>query len=54
MHVKMNIINKCNRNENSMSDFLSTTFSPVMANLAAATVLGKVHHWHWAITVLGK
>ena len=35
--VKMNIINKSNRNENSMSEFLSSPFSHVMANLDAAS-----------------
>ena len=44
MHGKMNIINKSNRSENSMSDFYSSLFSHVMANLAAVVVLGKVHH----------
>ena len=31
----MNKINKSNRNENSISNFLSSPFPPVMANLAA-------------------
>ena len=34
-------INKSNRNESSMSDFLSSTFSPVMANLAAGSSAGE-------------
>ena len=33
----MNITNKSNRNENSMSEFLSSPFSHVMANLDAAS-----------------
>ena len=37
MCVKMNMINKSKRKENSMSDFLSSPISPVMANLAAAS-----------------
>ena len=41
MRVKMNIINKSNRNDNSMSDFLSSPFSPVLANLTAASSAGK-------------
>ena len=31
----MNKINKSNRNENSISNFLISRFSPVMANLSA-------------------
>ena len=42
MRVKMNIINKSNRNDNSMSDFLSSPLSPVMANLTAASSAGKI------------
>ena len=40
MRVKMNIINKSNRNENCMSDFFSSPFSPVMAKLATASSAG--------------
>ena len=35
MQVKMNKINKSNRNENSTSNFISSPFPPLMANLAA-------------------
>ena len=42
MRVKMNIINKSNRNDNSMSDFLSSPLSPVTANLTAASSAGKI------------
>lgn len=41
IRVKINIINKSNRNDNSMSDFLSSPFSSVMANLTAASSAGK-------------
>ena len=41
MHVKMNKINKSNRNENSMSDFHSSPFSPVMVNLAVGSSAGE-------------
>ena len=44
MRVKMNEINKSNRNESSMSDFLNSPFSPVMANLDAGSSAGKVYH----------
>ena len=37
----MNIINKSNRNYNSMSNFLSSPFSPVMANLTTASIAGE-------------
>ena len=37
----MNKINKSNRNENSISDFLTSPFSPVMANLAAGSSAGE-------------
>ena len=37
MSVKMNKTKKSNRNESCMNDFLSSTFSPVMANLAASS-----------------
>ena len=42
IRVKINIINKSNRNDNSMSDFLSSPLSPVMANLTAASSAGKI------------
>ena len=41
MRVKLNIINKSNRDEKSMSDFLSSPFSPEMTNLAAASRAGE-------------
>ena len=41
MYVKTNKINKSNRKENSMSDFLSSPFYPVMANLAAGISAGE-------------
>ena len=41
MRVKMNEIIKSNRNESSMSDFLSSPFSPAMANLAAGSSAGE-------------
>ena len=43
MRVKMNKmdLNKSNGNENSMSGFLSSSFSPVMASLAAASSAGE-------------
>ena len=41
MHVKMNIINISNRNENSMNYFLSSSFSPVMADSTAARIVGE-------------
>ena len=41
MPVKLNIINISNRDENSMSDFLSSLFSPEMTNLAAASSAGE-------------
>ena len=37
----MNKVNKSNRNESSMSDFLSPSSSPVMANLPAASSAGE-------------
>ena len=42
MRVKMNVINKSNRNDNSMSDFLSSPLSRVTANLTAASSAGKI------------
>ena len=41
MRVKMNKINKSNRNENSISNFLISRFSPVMANLSAGSSAGE-------------
>ena len=43
MRVKMNKIdlNKSNGNENSVIGFLSSSFSPVMASLAAASSAGE-------------
>ena len=41
MHVKMNKINKSNRNESSMSDFIGSPFFPVMVNLAAGNSAGE-------------
>ena len=37
----MSKINESNRNESSMSDFLSSPFSPVIANLFAGSSAGK-------------
>ena len=48
MHVKMNKIYKTKRNENSMSNFLSSPFSPVMENLSADSSAGE------SITDIGK
>ena len=48
MHVKMNKIYKTKRNENSMSNFLSSPFSPVMENLSADSSAGE------CITDIGK
>ena len=41
MCLKMNKVNKSNRNENSMSDFHSLLFSPVMENLATCSCAGE-------------
>ena len=38
----MNKINKRNRNENGMSEFLSSRFSPVMPDLAADSSAGEI------------
>ena len=40
IHVKLNKT-KNNRNESCMNDFLSSPFSPVMANLAAGSSSGE-------------
>ena len=41
MHIKMKNINKSNRNESSMSEFLSSPFSPVFVNLTADSSAGE-------------
>ena len=41
MHIKMKKINKSNRNESSMSEFLSSPFSPVFVNLTAGSSAGE-------------
>ena len=41
MCVKMNKTKKSNRNERSISDFLSAPFSPLMANLTAGSSDGE-------------
>ena len=40
MCAKMNKTKKSKSNESHMSDFLSSLFSPVMANLAAESIAG--------------
>ena len=41
MRVKINKTKKSNRNERRISDFLSSPFSPVMANLTAGSSAGE-------------
>ena len=55
MHVKMNKMNKVNRNESRemMGDFLNL-FLLEWSTCLLAAVLGKVHHWHWTKESLWK
>ena len=41
MPLKMHETKKLNRNESSISDFFSSPFSPVMANLTAGSSAGE-------------